>query len=321
MNLQTRTFRTSDVPASRSLGAWRDFMSMIYYRVDVSSPRSDGLRGELKELQLGPIGLSRFMSDQQRVFRHRSSALRDNADHFVFIFPRQGRCYFDQLGRSAHFGPGSVVMLRSAESYEAACGDSFENVTIKVPAPVLEARVEAIGDRCASLEAANPVIVPIVADMAARLIEVQAGLPIQESHLSESLIELLAAMMTQNSAETPHDDSGRGMMRVWQGKLAVYIRRHMTDSDLSPEHVARAHGISVRYIHRIFQSQGTSFGRWVLEQRLKAAHAAIVADRSNAKTLQTIAFDCGFSNQSHFSTSYKELFGETPRMTRERSVT
>lgn len=321
MNLQARSFRTSDVPASRSLGAWRDFMSMIYYRVDVSSPRAEGLRGELRELQLGPVGLSRFNSDQQRVFRHRSSAKQDNSDHFVFIFPRQGQCYFDQAGRSADFGPGSVVMLRSSESYEASCGDGFENVTIKVPAPVLEARVETIGARCASLDAANPVIVPIVADMAARLIEAQDGLPVDESHLSQSLIELLAAMMAGGPEAGSHEDSSRGMMLVWRSKLAAYIRRHMMDPDLSPEHVARAHGISVRYIHRIFQNQGTSFGRWVLEQRLKAARAAIVADRSSCKTLQAIAFDCGFSNQSHFSTSYKELFGETPRMTREQSAT
>lgn len=319
MNLQTRSFRTSDVPPDRSLGAWRDFMSMIYYRVDVSSPRSDGLRGELKELQLGPAGLSRFISDQQRVFRHRSSAVQDNADHLVFIFPRQGRCYFDQLGRSAHFGPGSVVMLRSSESYEASCGDSFENVTIKVPAPVLEARVENIGSRCASLDAANPVIVPILSDMASRLIESQSGLPVNETHLSESLIELLAAMMSGVPATASHEDSSRGMMQVWREKLATYIRRHMMDPDLGPDEVARAHGISVRYVHRIFQGQGTSFGRWVLEQRLKAARAAILADKSNTKTLQAIAFDCGFSNQSHFSTSYKDLFGETPRMTREQT--
>ena len=161
---------------------------------------------------------------------------------------------------------------------------------------------------------------PIVSDMAARLIEAQAGLPIDETHLSQSLIELLAAMMAGAPDGQSHEDSSRGMMRVWQGKLAAYIRHHLMDPGLSPEQVARANGISVRYIHRIFQSQGTSFGRWVLEQRLRAARAAIAADKSSAKTLQAIAFDCGFSNQSHFSTSYKELFGETPRVTRERSA-
>ncbi|MFD5432690.1 hypothetical protein ACFWJ4_11020 [Kitasatospora sp. NPDC127067] len=53
-------------------------------------------------------------------------------------------------------------------------------------------------------------------------------------------------------------------------RVREYIVHHLGDPELSPERVARAHHISVRYLHRLFEGEGATVGRLVQRLRLDA---------------------------------------------------
>ena len=57
--------------------------------------------------------------------------------------------------------------------------------------------------------------------------------------------------------------------RALAGQLKGYALAHLGDPALSPDAAARASYISVRQLHRLFAHDGTSFGAWVREQRLR----------------------------------------------------
>ena len=63
------------------------------------------------------------------------------------------------------------------------------------------------------------------------------------------------------------------------GRILDYVELHLTDPDLSPEVIARAHHISVRYLHKLFKGEGTTVGRWIPRRRLEECRRDLDAVR------------------------------------------
>lgn len=317
MTLSLRSFSTASVPSHATLSKWRDFMAEVYYSVDVK-PRDDSrVRGELQESKVGPIGISRFAADQQRVFRYAEAAQHDHAENFVFIFPVCRQLYFEQRGQSGFVLPGSAALLNSAEYYEAACPDGFENLTLKIPCATLRSRIPQIDDLCGKLELAHPAITRSVVGMASPLLSLETPLtPGQEDGLAHSIIDLLTLMLNHGERLDVRPPAAAISLQ----RVKTYMQNNLSEHELSPAIVAKNCNMSVRYLHKLFAGAETTFGKVLMDMRLEQARRLIHSDRFASTTLQQIAFACGFSNQSHFSTAFKARFGVTPKLAWRREL-
>jgi AraC-like DNA-binding protein len=76
--------------------------------------------------------------------------------------------------------------------------------------------------------------------------------------------------------------------------------------------VAQRNRISVRYLHRLFEEDGTSFGAFVLGLRLARAKERLTDPRCSDRLVSTIGYDAGFSDLSYFYRSFRRHFGATP---------
>ena len=100
-------------------------------------------------------------------------------------------------------------------------------------------------------------------------------------------------------------------------RIEAFIRRHMGDSDLDPETIARGCGISTRYLHELFRDTNQTLGSWIRDQRLEACREAL-RDASNRQTVAEIAYRFGFGDQAQFSRAFKAHFGLPPKEFRDR---
>jgi AraC-like DNA-binding protein len=89
------------------------------------------------------------------------------------------------------------------------------------------------------------------------------------------------------------------------------IERNLTDPGFDIAAAARRQGITVRYIQRLFEREGTTFSHFLRDARLELARAALEAGSDS--TISAIAFDCGFGDLSHFNKAFRSRFGATPR--------
>ena len=88
-----------------------------------------------------------------------------------------------------------------------------------------------------------------------------------------------------------------------------YINKNYTKK-LTLQMVSNQLHISKNYLCHLFKQQtGYKFCEYVNIQRVNRAKELI---EKNKKTFEYISFECGFSSQSHFSTTFKKYTGLTP---------
>ncbi|WP_405631284.1 helix-turn-helix transcriptional regulator [Streptomyces sp. NBC_00016] len=101
------------------------------------------------------------------------------------------------------------------------------------------------------------------------------------------------------------------------GRILEYVELHLTDPDLSPEVIARAHHISVRYLHKLFKDEGTTVGRWILRRRLEECRRDLMRYGRGGRTIAAVAARWGFLSATHFSRVFRSAYGMSPREWRD----
>jgi AraC-like DNA-binding protein len=305
-------FSTAGIEGQQSIDAWRQAMAEAYCRVDIQSAHADQLRGEVFTWQSDVLRVSSIKTDAQRVIRRREAAKADKAENFAFVFPTRYAKRFEQRGRERLVLPGGLVILNKAEPYVVDVPDTSECISIMVDRERLAGRITGIDDLWASADSTNPLFVPAITTLAEQVLKLQ---PTEHSaRIEDCIIDLLCLTI-----ECHDQRDNRALIRETLGtslfnRVNAYIRRNHADPSLTPERAAADHGISARYLRKIFHFHGTTFGQALREERLKQAHLLIIGTRHRGTiNLGEIAYRCGFGSQSNLSNSYKKRFRISPR--------
>src|SRR5690349_9833458 len=82
--------------------------------------------------------------------------------------------------------------------------------------------------------------------------------------------------------------------------------------------VAAEFGVSPFHLSRVFRAEtGTSLHQYLLRIRMERALSRLHEGEAH---LSRLALDLGFSSHSHFSTIFRQRFGESPAQARARST-
>lgn len=136
-----------------------------------------------------------------------------------------------------------------------------------------------------------------------------AGTTLAGAELAANHLYQLVALALGTGGDRPQPDlPGIGGARLAMVKQDM--ARHLTDAELDIVAVARRQGVTPRYVQRLFEREGTTFGHFLRNARLDLARKALEA--GCADTISAIAFDCGFGDLSHFNKAFRSRFGTTP---------
>jgi AraC-like DNA-binding protein len=141
-----------------------------------------------------------------------------------------------------------------------------------------------------------------IAEVAARM-----G-PLTRQEMGEHISCMLRTLIREASRRGPDDAGARAAVL---NRVLSYIEQHL-DGELSPESIAAAHHISVRYLHMLFQGQSDTVSHHIRRRRLDHIREDL-ADRALARLpAYTIAARWGIANPSHFSKLFRMEFGLSP---------
>jgi AraC-like DNA-binding protein len=131
----------------------------------------------------------------------------------------------------------------------------------------------------------------------------------------------LAALTVAAQRDADVDRFAPGVRAARLRVLMADIESRLSDPDLGAASLARQHGVSVRYVHKLFESQGLSCAAFILSQRLARVHRVLSDPHCATQTIATIAFNAGFNDLSHFGRVFRRRYGQTPSdVRRERRV-
>jgi AraC-like DNA-binding protein len=105
---------------------------------------------------------------------------------------------------------------------------------------------------------------------------------------------------------------GRGVRAARLRAVKANILEHLGSLELTVTAVALRERVTPRYVHMLFEAEGTTFSEFVLSQRLTRAHRMLSDSRFAALTISTIAFAVGFGDLSYFNRTFRRRFGATP---------
>ena len=100
-------------------------------------------------------------------------------------------------------------------------------------------------------------------------------------------------------------------------KIMKVVNEHLADSDFSVEKLASEVGLSRVHIHRKLKELTNQSSRDFI-RNIRLQQAATLLASEQKLTVSEIAYAVGYTNLSHFSTSFKEMYGVSPKEYIER---
>jgi AraC family transcriptional regulator len=139
----------------------------------------------------------------------------------------------------------------------------------------------------------------------------------QREFARECLTRAAFLLETAGDAAAPARPT-KGGLAAWQVRTLTSHVESNLDKPIRSSELASVVRLNPAYFCRVFRE---SFGepplQYISRRRVERAQELM---RSTNTSLSQIAFDCGFSDQAHFSRLFRRLAGDTPRAWRRAHV-
>ena len=130
-----------------------------------------------------------------------------------------------------------------------------------------------------------------------------------------ALAEFLAAALSQQATEGSSAGISGNQAALFN-RLCQKVESRLSEADLTLADIARDEGSSVRYVQKLFELSGESFTNYLRRRRLERCRLDLIDPRHASMSISEICFRWGFNDAAHFSRSFRESFGTTPRQYR-----
>jgi YesN/AraC family two-component response regulator len=133
--------------------------------------------------------------------------------------------------------------------------------------------------------------------------------------ISEAVQSALIARILGEFFTNPGDGS------LDKNSIVTKVMNHMEenyDQDITVSELAQIAGLSEYYFSRLFKKQtGYTLHEYMIKTRVTSAKVLL---KSTNMSLREIAYQCGFSNESSFSNTFKKITDMTPAVFRNTEI-
>lgn len=294
---------------------WSDTVSSVYYPQSAVPRDPVRFSGRLSNWGLGQVSLSRIVSGPIRYLRQPGHLRVDRDERLLVTFSTGSDIRFQQEKTSLACRQNQFFIEMAHLPYIFEQVAENEIWVLRIDAPLLRwhiGRIERfVGYPFDAARGIGALLFGTMRLAPQRLMEARG---LDHARVGQSLIELLALALEGDDRVL--DSAASSVQAAQLARVERFVRQHLADPDLSPERIARACGISRRYLHGLFRASGATVGGWVREQRLIACERELRRPGRKSR-IADIAYRWGFSDHAQFSRQFKAYFGCTPSERRD----
>jgi AraC-like DNA-binding protein len=306
----TLQLRTHDIAPAHRHAFWQDLVCDSFVPVHVEPFREGPFRGELTVDRLGALQITAVSTDPSRVDRTARLINRSDAEYLLVGAVQAGSAVIAQDGRDTVLRPGDLACYDTSRPYTLVCRDDFSMLEFMLPHRLTHldpSRTDEVtATRFITTEGVGALVFPFLTRLAAR----PGDFADSAESLSRTAGDLLGTLFTEHRSR-PVDDA-RAARRTALLRIRAYIEQNLGDPDLSPDRIARAHHVSLRYLQRLFADEQTTVAAWIKQRRLEGCRRELAGPYATDRTIAAIGARWGFLDQAHFSRVFKKAYGRTP---------
>lgn len=311
-------FSTDGIVERKKIDRWSEIIQDRLVPVEHTRIEDGPFRGVIEAADIGVLAISRITQEALRTEATPETIRRHSKrDTLSVAIKLRGVSSVTQDGRESVQRPGDIVVIeRRPVVMQSSAGSC--SYLLEVPRQRLEA---ALGPSrhytSMTVDAALPGAA-LVRTFVDELVRVHESLSPEMSERMASIgIDLIAASVAEGMArETPKTAQGDVIVQ----RAKAHIEARVGDPALDPAAVAAGIGVSLRRLQELFQEREHCVSEWIWERRLDSAAKRLRDPACTHVPIGTLAYDCGFSNQAHFSRRFRARFGLSPSEFRRESL-
>ncbi|MGH2935578.1 MAG: helix-turn-helix domain-containing protein [Gaiellaceae bacterium] len=305
---------TAAVPPRERLDFWSESSRDAYHPVQIRSPEPDRFWAQMWGYELGPISIFRIVAAANTMLRTSRAIANGDPECLHLEVILRGQMNAAQEGRTGIARSGDVISYETSHPAVFRADRPFESLVVRVPKILLEpeaARISAL--TAIALSGAEPLPGAAAAFFQRLAAELAAGaigadeVPVAAGRVVEFVRSLYCG---SHSAQEPQQLRSRAEILL---TVESFIDGNLGDPALEPASIARASYISPRYLHRLFEAEGTTVCRWIRASRLERCRDDLSDPALSHQTILAIATRWGLPGAQHFSRAFRSEYGCSPR--------
>jgi AraC-like DNA-binding protein len=312
---------TAIVPASERLEFWSESSSEAYLPVQIRSPAREEFGARMWGYELGPLSLFRISAAPNTMMRTSRAIASCDPECLHLSVVLRGRINAAQEGRTGVARIGDMISYETSHPVIFRADQPYESLVVRVPKQLLgrqEAQITkltAIG--ISGTEGLPRAAVAFFRSLAAGL-EDGTVTAADAPDTVECVLDLVRGLYASPTlTQAPARPRSRAEILL---NAQSFIEANLGDPDLDPEEIARASFVSTRYLHKIFQAEGTSVCRWIRVLRLEHCRRDLLDPSLRHETIIEIAGRWGLPGPQHFSRLFRSAYGCSPSELRREAA-
>src|SRR5262245_22441021 len=312
---------TATVPPSDRLAFWSDSSFDAYLPVQVWSPAGEQFGARMWGYDLGPISLFRIAAAPNTMMRSPRAIAACDPECLHLSVVLRGQINAAQEGRTGVARTGDVISYETSHPVIFRADQPYESLVVRVPKQLL-GREEAQISKLTAVGISGTEGLPRAAVAFFR--SLAAGLEdgtIREADAANTVdcvLDLVRGLYTAPAwTNAPARPRSRAEILL---NAQSFIEANLGNPDLDPEEIARASFVSTRYLHKLFEAEGTSVCRWIRASRLEHCRRDLLDPSLRHETIITISSRWGLPGPQHFSRLFRSEYGCSPSELRREAA-
>jgi AraC family transcriptional regulator, positive regulator of tynA and feaB len=289
---------------------WLEVLARTYtfgFAVRAAPASGETFSARTARWQLGSLALVHTVHDRGDGRRGPAQIAASEPDLVGLLYMRRGTIGLDFEGNPVALRPGELVMWDTARRGGFATFGRVDNQTLVVPRERLARAAPGYEAMYGRPFRSDHPAARLMGSFLGSIMPVVSSLDVvARDAVADAALDIARAVVATRDDPQPRPQTAARLMAV-----RLYIDANLSNPRLSPATIAKANAISVRTLHRLFESTDDSVGAVIRERRLSRCRADLL--RGTDESVSAIAFRWGFHNISFFSRLFRERYGVSAR--------
>jgi AraC-like DNA-binding protein len=303
-------FRAEDEPVISRVDYWRHLAEETVVPLELRVGGSPDFSSRIRTGSIGAVQVTEMTAPPAQAARTDRLIRRSDPELCKLDVVAHGSLVVEQDGRQASLGPGDLSFVDLSRPARWA-NSAARVVAVLFPRALLPLRLDEsarlTGIRIAGDRGTGALVARLARQLPGQLDACEAA---DGARLGTAVVDLLTVALAARIGGGRQPPPGTPQALVTH--IHTFIEQRLADPGLTPEEIAAAHHISVRYLYRLFEPQGHSVAGWIRRRRLERCRRDLLDPALQGRPVSAIAARWGLADAAHFSRAFRAAYGVPP---------